>query len=259
MKIITKLVILTLSLLPVNAGEHCDYLLMKYNQFKTECNPGRIAIRSCCDLIGFPISKAPDDVYQMKKCRPDCEDTTPFTTVNTNVYCNMHNDGGGWTVIQRNKVDDSSVDFNKKWSDYEEGFGNLETTFWYGLKSIHCLTQNYPWEMSITVQFKNGHWRDLRYNQFSVGSASEEYPLTIGGYTGEDPDYFATHQLNGMKFSTLDNDNDNNKGNCAVYWKSGWWYNNCTNINLNKQPPYIGNRSVLYTDMKIRPKDCIAY
>ena len=29
-----------------------------------------------------------------------------------------------------------------------------------------------------------------------------------------------------MKFSTPDNDNDNDKygSNCAAYYKSGWWY-----------------------------------
>ena len=33
------------------------------------------------------------------------------------------------------------VDFNKNWADYEEGFGNLNTEFWYGLAAMHCLTQ----------------------------------------------------------------------------------------------------------------------
>ena len=38
---------------------------------------------------------------------------------------------------------------------------------------------------------------------FSVGSASEEYPLTVGGFTGVGGDWFAYH--NKMKFSTPDN------------------------------------------------------
>ena len=28
------------------------------------------------------------------------------------------------------------------WTDYEEGFGDLNTEFWYGLKTIHFLTDN---------------------------------------------------------------------------------------------------------------------
>ena len=52
----------------------------------------------------------------------------------------MHHGSGGWVVIQRNSVG-SSVHFNRKWKNYEEGFRDLEDFFWYGLKSIHCLTQ----------------------------------------------------------------------------------------------------------------------
>ena len=54
---------------------------------------------------------------------------------------------------------------------------------------------------------------------FGVGSASEEYPLTIGGFTGITPtDPFSTYfHLDGMKFSTYDNDNDSwRTGNCVM-------------------------------------------
>ena len=103
-------------------------------------------------------------------------------------------------------------------------------------------------------------WSYLHYNQFSVGSASEEYPLTVGGFTGEGTDEFVQHPLNGMKFSTPDNDNDKGRGNCAASHKSGWWYNSCHHININRQPPQVGSRvSVLFTEMKIRPKDCITH
>ena len=44
-----------------------------------------------------------------------------FTTVvpTTAVYCDMTTDGGGWIVIQRNK-NNSLVNFNKNWVDYEK-------------------------------------------------------------------------------------------------------------------------------------------
>ena len=182
----------------------------------------------------------------------NCKCGGHFTTAD--VYCDMTTDCGGWTVIQRNKIS-SQVDFNRNWTDYEAGFGNLTTEFWNGLAAIHCLTQRGQWEMRVDYQFNNKTWSYLHYNQFSVGSASEEYPLTVGGFTGVGNDLFALHPLNGMKFSTPDNDNDKTNRNCATTFKNGWWYNHCRLIDINSQPPYVRN-DVLFAEMKIRPKEC---
>ena len=248
MKIITQLVILTLSLLLVNADDdqYCDNLL---KNFTDKCTPSLLTITSCCELKNFSTTYAPSGVYKMSKGLFDNS---------VNVYCDMTTDGGGWIVIQRNKKD-SSVSFNRNWTDYEKGFGNLTTEFWYGLEEMHCLTQRGQWEMRIDYQKNDKTWSYLHYNQFSIGSASEEYPLTVGGYSGAIPSNHALY-YNGMKFSTPDNDNDNNESgsNCAAISKSGYWYKNCYYINLNRQPPYINPpRNILFGEMKIRPKDCI--
>ena len=237
MKIITQLVILTLSLLLVNA--HDDL-----NHYST--HPFTAPIRSCCDLRIFPPDRVPTGVYKMSM--------GTFGTANN--YCDMTTDNGGWIVIQRNRKN-SLLSFIKNWREYEEGFGDLNKDFWAGLELMHTLTQRGQWEMRVDYQKIDKTMSYLHYNQFSVGSASEEYPLTVGGYTGVGGDWFARHPLNGTKFSTLDNDNDKTSArNCAVSYKSGWWYNDCSLISINKQPPDIGP-SVLFTEMKIRPKDCI--
>ena len=172
-----------------------------------------------------------------------------------NVYCNMTTDGGGWIVIQRNRKN-SQLSFDKNWKEYEEGFGDLNKDFWAGLELMHTLTQRGQWEMRVDYQKNDKTWSYLHYNQFSVGSASEEYPLTIGGFTGVGTDWFVSVPLNGMKFTTPDNDNDRVFYNCAASTKTGWWYNNCYHININRQLPYVGSL-VLFSEMKIRPKDCI--
>jgi len=245
MKIITQLVILTLSLLLVNADQYCDNLIKQYNNFATRCSLPTVAITNCCDLKEL---STPSGVFKLQKIA--------FSHVD--VYCNMSFNEGGWTVIQRN-LQGSQVSFKKTWSDYEEGFGDLNTEFWYGLQNIHFLTRTGQWEMRLDYQFRNKTWSYLHYNHFNVGSASEEYPLTVGGFTGVGTDWFASHPLNGMKFSTPDNDNENySYSNCAADWKSGWWYNNCHEININTQPPNTHTSTPFYfSEMKIRPKICV--
>ena len=78
----------------------------------------------------------------------------------------MESDGGGWIVIQPG----STVDFYRTWADYEQGFGDLETEFWYGLRNIHCLTTREDVELRIDLQDESGFkqtwtsllWTDLR-------------------------------------------------------------------------------------------------
>ncbi|XP_065902271.1 fibrinogen-like protein A [Dysidea avara] len=122
---------------------------------------------------------------------------------------------------------------------------------------MNTLTQTGQWEMRVDYQFNNKTWSHYHYNQFSVGSASEGYPLTVGGFTGEGTDWFAHH--NTMKFSTPDNDNDHwNSDTCAAAWKSGWWYKICYHINANTQPPYYHHPNIaIFVEMKIRPRNCV--
>ena len=75
MKIITQLVILTLSLLLVNA--HDDI-----NHYSTHLFTA--SIRSCCDLRIFPPDRVPTGVYKMSM----------GTFATANVYCDMTTDGG---------------------------------------------------------------------------------------------------------------------------------------------------------------------
>ena len=112
--------------------------------------------------------------------------------------------------------------------------------------------------MKVDYQRNDKTWSYLHYNQFSVGSASEEYPLTVGGFTGLG-NHLLNHQSylhNGMKFSTTDNDNNRWSGNHAADYNSGWWYDNCHTLNINTQPPHV-NDSILFSEMKIHLKDCI--
>ena len=67
---------------------------------------------------------------------------TKYTKYHFLAYCDMTTDGGGWRIY-------SLININNKWIDYERGFGELNTEFWYGLEEIHCLTQRGKWEMRV--------------------------------------------------------------------------------------------------------------
>ena len=73
---------------------------------------------------------------------------------------------------------------------------------------------------------------------FSVGNAENNYTWNFSGYSQSSDrvklSAFPSYD-NGMMFTTRDRDNDILSGiNCASDWlRGGWWYNSCTNINLN--------------------------
>ena len=46
---------------------------------------------------------------------------------------------------------------------------------------MHTLTQRGDWEMRIDYQKNDKSWSYLHYIYFSVGNASEEYPVFPGG------------------------------------------------------------------------------
>ena len=142
----------------------------------------------------------------------------------------METDGGGWTVFQRRK--DGSVDFFLNWTDYEEGFGDLNGEFWLGLSKIHRLTQDgTDYTLRVDLEDFENEIRYAKYSTFNIGDTTTDYTITVGGYSGDAGDSLVYH--NGMKFSTKDRDNDISVINCAVPISGAWWYRDCYYSNLN--------------------------
>ena len=183
----------------------------------------------------------------------------------------MESDGGGYTVFQRRK--DGSVDFYRNFSDYEEGFGDLNGEFWLGLKTIYRLIQGRDYyTLRVDLQDFENETRFAKYAKFSLGDATLDYPITLEGYSGDAGDSMTPDgdygNVNGMKFSTKDRENDLRSDQCAVTFRGAWWYNACHRSNLNSQ--YLGGPhssladginwdswkgyyySLKFTEMKIR-------
>lgn len=227
------------------------------------CPKGITVNGSCCEItnneFSFTTVVGKPRVYNITNFCGQCDDVAEG-------YCDGVTAGGGWLVVQRRQ--DGSVDFNRNWVDYEHGFGSLTGEFWYGLRPLHCLTNQGQWEMRIDFTLTDGTKSCLSYSSFRVGPAFSNYQLSISGYKGNiSKDPFTDYNINGRPFTTKDRDNDNWSKNCAISSAGsnagGWWYNACTNIFLNHQ--YKSSYGMVidkswnalsFTEMKIRPLNC---
>uniref|UniRef100_T1PL05 Fibrinogen n=1 Tax=Musca domestica TaxID=7370 RepID=T1PL05_MUSDO len=123
-----------------------------------------------------------------------------------------------------------------------------------------------PHELLVTLRDWEYEERYARYDNFQIGSESEEYALKeLGEYSGTAGDALAYHK--GMKFSTLDH---SNSGMCPRNYGGGWWFNQCVDSNLNsvyrtqgecfEMPKILWstwkgfNYSMKFVEMKIRPR-----
>jgi len=88
------------------------------------------------------------------------------------------------------------------------------------------------------VKKDSGLWYSAEYSSFSLGPESDNYRLSVSGYSGDAGDAIvapanpALRVANGIQFSTPDRDNDNHPAECAS--QDGWWYNCCSRCVINK-------------------------
>ena len=153
--------------------------------------------------------------------------------------------GGGWVVFQRRI--DATVDFNRNWADYKDGFGDFKGNFWLGLKKLHLLAG--PGKRAILrVDLKHMDWPYMiyaEYSTFEIANEGDMYRLKVEGYSGNATDSLvhpsdSHHVINGQRFSTKDKDNDAYSGDCANMMTGGWWFNACHGSNLNGLYPPNG-------------------
>ncbi|KAK7099190.1 hypothetical protein V1264_003371 [Littorina saxatilis] len=172
-----------------------------------------------------------------------------------------------WTVILRRH--NSTVDFFRGWTDYVNGFGDLDGAYWLGLEAIYQLTSNTRHDLRVELE----DWDDVRataeYSGFSLSSASDNYTLFVQSFVGGDAgDSLTAHT--GTQFSTKDRDNDrHSSGKCAHTHEGAWWYTACHSSNLcgefkSHNPPAHGkgiqwsswkgyHYSLKFAQMMVRP------
>ncbi|XP_041372460.1 fibrinogen C domain-containing protein 1-like [Gigantopelta aegis] len=184
-----------------------------------------------------------------------------------NVWCEI-SDNQGWLVFQRRT--DGSVNFDRTWNEYRDGFGDLNNEFWLGNTNIHRITRQGHYDLTIDLEDFEGNTKYALYKNFSVASEQDYFRLSLGEYSGNAGDSF--HKHSGYNFTTKDRDLDTHPdNNCAVRFSGGWWYNRCHSANLNglylngSQSSYADgvnwkawrglHYSLKRTTMKIRPME----
>lgn len=136
--------------------------------------------------------------------------------------------GAGWIVVQRRT--NGQVSFNRKWSEYRAGFGDLTGEFWLGNDKIHEITSSGDWTLRVEMEDLEGTPFWAEYERFQVDNETQRYRVHVSGYRGTAGDSLLSSRLgiDGARFSTYDRDNDGKPfENCADLFMGGWWYNEC--------------------------------
>lgn len=192
------------------------------------------------------------------------------------VFCEMIDAGGGWTVIQRRE--DGNEKFDRNWAEYSNGFGDVTKDFWLGNTAIHLLTSTVEGtELRLEMTLCNGEKFVTKYKSFRVGTPESNFKLLaieefnydgIGDWRYVGQTEGLVYNL-GWEFSTA---KDSSSNDCVNQMGGGgWWYNACaTFVNVNakfgcEQPYPSGNfyfwsairqkRDIKKVKMMIRPID----
>ncbi|XP_034481266.1 microfibril-associated glycoprotein 4-like [Drosophila innubila] len=145
-----------------------------------------------------------------------------FSSQPFKVACDAETQGGGWTIILRRM--DGSVSFYRSWTEYKNGFGDLNGEFFMGLDKIHEITAERNQELLVLLEDFEGDKKFEKYDVFAIGNEDQQYELhTLGDASGTAGDSFKWHR--GSKFSTFDRDNDGlSYIDCAQLKAGAWWY-----------------------------------
>lgn len=161
------------------------------------------------------------------------------------VYCQQEALLGGWLLVQQRGG--GALSFNRSWAEYGRGFGSVDARgrgeLWIGNHRLHLLTRQGESVLRVELEDREGGRASADYI-IRVGAEDDGYPLHVSGYAGDAGDALGPHS--GMKFSTVDRDNDQWEQSCAAAHGGGWWYHRCQSANLNGIYP----RDVLWATHK---------
>ncbi|CAG2164549.1 unnamed protein product [Oppiella nova] len=179
---------------------------------------------------------APKSCSELYNSGSTCDGIYVITIANTRplrVYCDMSDNGGGWTVILRRGDFGRTrhrISFEQSWNGYKGGFGDMDSgEFWLGLDNIYQMTANGNHILQVDLESFDGEYVSIVYDGFRLGGEADNYRLHLGPAiqsNGTIAQALVAH--NSSMFSTHDrNNNVIGTDNCAAKLQGGWWFHNC--------------------------------
>ncbi|XP_025097316.1 uncharacterized protein LOC112565776 [Pomacea canaliculata] len=220
-----------------------------------DCLSGR-----CMCNFGFKFDENQKDCRVTRSCRgwQGAESKSgvyhihlPYNKGHRVVWCDMESGGGGWLVFQRRR--DFSVDFDRNWTEYEQGFGDIHGDFWLGLSTLHIMTRCQDVRLRVDIMDIRGRRYWAEYSVFQVLGPDTSYRLFLLEYSGDAGDWMASN--NGKEFVTY----DRNKYGCANCFDGAWWYpSGCGATHLNGVYVFGNQWNRIYplalSEMKLKAK-----
>ena len=128
----------------------------------------------------FPVPKDCDEWFERGFTDDGVYTVDPDGKGSFKVRCEMTEKI--WTVFQRRI--DGTVNFNRSWNSYKNGFGNLEKEFWLGLEKIHRLTNAKQRSLRVDLWDFDGNNASAVYGSFSIKNETDCYELAVSNFSG---------------------------------------------------------------------------
>nr|CAI5841143.1 unnamed protein product [Callosobruchus analis] len=84
----------------------------------------------------------------------------------------------GWTTVQRRY--DGSINFNRNWNEYSNGFGSATGEHWLGNKHLHLLTKENCSRLQINMKDIYGQYWQANYDDFRVADYQNGFRYNLG-------------------------------------------------------------------------------